>query len=190
MSSVDKLKEFLELDPTTWNAVVGLAGTAYVGDTSLANRKLRPRQKDKKVWSEIIIQLGIKASAVEEHDWIPYQWNGETFLANGSDNLLHDFAHFQCAHPDRRFKADFGLGRGPDSTEFTSLAVSSQEADEEETHASTLGILWEIHFGMPFQFTVAHHLWSMNTDAGPQLNWLEEHNLIIAGEPVRNLRMR
>ena len=148
------------------------------------------------MWNRItplLEQHQIKLHQVESDNFVgDYQWDGKTIIASRGDNLLHDFAHYQCAHPNRRFLPDFGLGTGPDSFETSSKApgVTVAWAEFEESCASILGILWEIKLGFPFAYTLEYHQWYKDTDATKNLEWLQRHQLVVDGEPVmQNLRV-
>jgi hypothetical protein len=172
---VAKLKAVLSTDPKTW-----------------VNPDHRPDDSGR--WpgiEKLLSRLIIPVKRVDTNSFVgDFQWDGKMITASRCDNLLHDLAHYQCAHPDRRFKPDFGLGPGPDSFEYTTLAsgVTQEESEFEEACASVLGMLWEIHFRLPFEYTVAYHRWDLDTDATPQLNWLKQHKLVVKGKAVLNLR--
>jgi len=73
-------------------------------------------------------------------------------------NIIHDLAHWAvCTSQERRNKPDFGLGRGPDSTE--EAACLTLHAQIEEERASFLGILIEWELGMPAGDTLRLHGW-------------------------------
>lgn len=175
VSSVIRLKAVLSTDPKTW-----------------ANPDHRP--DDSHIWPKIeklISRLEIPIAKVDGKSFVGnYQWDGQMITAGRCDNLLHDLAHYQCAHPNRRFMPDFGLGTAPDSFEYSPLApgMTKDESEFEEACASVLGMLWEIHFKMPFEYTVAYHQWDIDPDANPQLDWLKKHGLIHAGKAVLKLR--
>jgi len=67
--------------------------------------------------------------------------------------LLHEVAHDQLASPQRRTRADFGLGPGPETGARERAArqqtLFGAARDTEEAMASLLGILWEVELGHP-----------------------------------------
>jgi len=173
-SPVKQLTDQLALGPKNW-----------------PKAELRP--DDSRVWPKIqkmMSRLKIPVTRADADGFVGnYQWDGKAIIASRCDNLLHDLAHYQCAHPIRRFLPDFGLGTAPDSFEKSTLVgVTQEEADFEEACASVLGMLWEIHFGMSFQYTVTYHRWDLDAVAEPQLEFLKKHKLISRGKPCRNLR--
>lgn len=178
-TSVDVLKQQLRCYPENW-------------PTRLKAETNRP--SDLFAWKRIVKMMKIYPIEIERVDVKTgfvgnYQWDGKKILAGRGDNLLHDFAHFQCAHPDRRFLHDFGLGAGPDTFECPPRIVSDDEADFEEACASILGILWEITFKMPFEYTLSYHRWDLDRNADEQLQFLEKHKLVVDGEPTTALRV-
>lgn len=116
------------------------------------------------------------------------QWNGKVLHALNPSDLLHDVAHFQVATADRRFKPDYGLGMGPDTTLGVPVLIPRKERETEEIVASLLGILWGAQLGFPFRFTLRNHNWDHDTEYQPALQQLQRYALVIKGEPVAALR--
>lgn len=83
-----------------------------------------------------------------------FHWDGHSLRAESEPYvLLHEIAHFQLAAPERRGRAEFGLGPGPD-TGLRAAAEAAQTVfgiarEDEEAAASLLGILWEAALGHP-----------------------------------------
>lgn len=85
---------------------------------------------------------------------LDFGWNGSALRgATEAYVLLHEIAHFQVAHQERRALVDFGLGPGPETGDAAAATRAATlfgvEREREEALASLLGILWEVEFGQP-----------------------------------------
>src|SRR5689334_14619564 len=83
-----------------------------------------------------------------------FHWDGCSLRAESEPYvLLHEIAHFQLAAPERRRRAEFGLGPGPDTGRRAEAeaaqTVFGAAREDEEAAASLLGILWEAALGHP-----------------------------------------
>jgi hypothetical protein len=83
-----------------------------------------------------------------------FNWDGAAL--NGETEayvILHEIAHFMLAPPERRRRADFGLGPGPDTidrdTAERAALLPPLARAEEEAEASLLGIVWEARLDQP-----------------------------------------
>lgn len=95
-------------------------------------------------------------------------WDGQTLgiKDDKATDIFHDVAHFQVAHPTRRFSPEYGLGsdvyfKGPKNQALT-CQISLAEQELEEKEASALGILWEFSLGCDHQATLEVHGWTVN----------------------------
>lgn len=77
--------------------------------------------------------------------------------------LLHEFAHWQIAPPERRELFDFGLGAGPETGKKkeaeAACCVDAETKEREEDLASLLGILWEVELGGPAIIAFCEQNW-------------------------------
>lgn len=106
-------------------------------------------------------------------------------------DLLHEVAHFQIASQSRRFKPGYGLGPEPEATNLDAdQLVSNETADNEESLASLLGILWQRHFGSDWGHTLTLHGWCVHADTIiDTVHELLEWNLLDSrGTPKVHLR--
>jgi hypothetical protein len=83
-----------------------------------------------------------------------FNWDGAAL--NGATEayvILHEIAHFVLAPPERRRLVDFGLGPGPDTTDYDTAeraaVLSPLDCAEDEAEASLLGIVWEARLDQP-----------------------------------------
>ena len=110
----------------------------------------------------------VKLMGMHFHDVDPedygLMWDGNKLATNNTpSNIVHDVAHWQMAHKDRKFVPEFGLGDGPETTDTeiaNQFVDKSIESMEEEKDSSFLGILWELALGMNSpRFTIEQHQW-------------------------------
>ncbi len=92
-------------------------------------------------------------------DRYKYGWNGKQFRIDeparstsmrALGDLAHEFAHFLCASPARRYHLEFGLGQGfsTSGTEAKEL-TSSEVIQTEENCACVLAAIMLNHLGIP-----------------------------------------
>ncbi len=84
-------------------------------------------------------------------------------------NVVHEIAHWLICPMEYRNLPDFGLGFGPDSTDFSALEIKMRPGTldtfrEEERKASALGILIEKALGLSYLATLEYHDWSLEED--------------------------
>ncbi|HUK06298.1 MAG TPA: hypothetical protein VLX09_00385 [Stellaceae bacterium] len=94
--------------------------------------------------------MGVRSDATPA----PFGWDGARLSGQTEAYvLLHEIAHYQLAPMDRRRLIEFGLGPGPDTTDYPgaerAAVLHGIERDREEAMASLLGILWETALGHP-----------------------------------------
>ena len=98
-----------------------------------------------------------------------FSWDGGAVASQTETAvLLHEFAHWQIAPPERRVLPDFGLGAGPETgykdKAEAACCVDEATKEREEDLASLLGILWEVEIGGPAIIAFCEQ------------NWLELHD--------------
>lgn len=93
-----------------------------------------------------------------------FSWDGKA-VARGTETavLLHEFAHWQIAPPERRALPDFGLGAGPETGRKdeadAACCVDNAVKEREESLASLLGIFWEVDLGGPAIIAFCEQNW-------------------------------
>jgi hypothetical protein len=120
---------------------------------------LDPKLKSKlnKIADGIGCKLNWKRKAFDS-----YQYNKIDIACYNQDasNILHDIAHFAVATKRARAEYDFGLGKGPDSSQCIDAIYSETKVDKIEMNASALGIFWEKQLQLDYNKTIKYHGWS------------------------------
>jgi hypothetical protein len=93
-----------------------------------------------------------------------FSWDGAGVASQTETAvLLHEFAHWQIAPPERRELVDFGLGAGPETGKKeeanSACCVDAETKEREENLASLLGILWEVELGGPAIIAFCEQNW-------------------------------
>ena len=95
-----------------------------------------------------------------------FSWDGRSIYAFGrsDSDVIHDLAHLQCSEPHRRLLPEWGLGSDPGRVREAGYDAPRVgvivDADEEESAASLLGILWERELGLDYMATFYLHGWT------------------------------
>ncbi len=131
-------------------------------------------------------RIGLRSyQAKKDHKGFQYDGRGRIWASSASD-LVHECAHFLVASPKHRYKAEYGLGTGPELWSSCQALVNSEKADSDEGLASLFGIIWEAELRMGYAETIVKHSWDCNPDPGPDLviRRLRRLKLFVHGHPV------
>lgn len=100
-------------------------------------------------------------------------WDGTDCAYKGESlsNALHELAHWMVASPEHRGLPNFGLGRSPsdnlsrnDATKHNLMVCESSDAEEQESYASVLGIIYEYNLGLDAADTLRNHGWDSSSE--------------------------
>jgi hypothetical protein len=103
-----------------------------------------------------------------------FGWDGKVLRTRTEAYvLLHEVAHYQLGGPDRRRRAEFGLGPGPETGDTAGAArqqvLFGLDREREEAMASLLGILWEAELDQPALASFLDQNWLEGSGAGRHL---------------------
>jgi len=107
-------------------------------------------------------RLGIPT--LDEDPAVAFSWDGHAIRTRSETSVVfHEVAHWQIAPPERRARADFGVGAGPETGKVEDadavVCVDAATREEEENLSSLLGILWETEYGEPAILAFAEQNW-------------------------------
>lgn len=116
-----------------------------------------------------------------------HPWNGRSLnlahhAPSGTSDLIHDVAHWlvapQAARADRYFKLE--------TLAYFKDGPKARDAEEEEVHASLLGILLERGIGFDWRYTWRFHNWDHGgwKDLRPKIRALQSRGLLQGLTPV------
>lgn len=131
--------------------------------------------------------LGIPLSSREDG----FNWDGKTVACAipvfDTSDVIHEIAHWLCSSPQRRALPNYGLGPSAECDDAPEL-LWEPIAQEEEEHASLLGVAFEAALGLDFFRTLEIHSWVYDDMAGPKF-WriiaqLNRRGLLVGHVPA------
>ncbi len=120
-------------------------------------------------------------------------WHPTSLTIHREDpsEALHELAHYLCAAPERRRRVNFGCGDDYEYLQTNQERIISQEdAQEEESRASFLGILMERELGMDWKATCWEHNWLGAQDYRLGLTSIKQAGLMKHVDQVRRMARR
>jgi len=163
-------------------ARVDIDTAKYMIETRLWDHTSKSRWKNaRKISLELASKLGIP---VIDEPVVDCGWTGKALHVwkKKPADLFHDIAHFQCCSNARRKVAEFGLGAGYETIHWIETnkkrMLEPKYCSTEESHASALGILWQMHFGLPTVPTLIDHSWTYHDGLAETIKGLIKVGLI------------
>ncbi len=149
---------------------------------------------------ELAGRMGVEVNLEQSPQSAGAHWDGrQSFVGDQNvSNIVHEVAHFQVASPERRKLLEFGLGQSPAVGYGAYKDVMPKEtlglgdSTLEESRASLLGILWQLHLGIADpSWTWSEHSWDcgeVNEGADTLMDLYEEGYIDHNAEPRYFLR--